>query len=247
MKSDTTDFGYETVKSSEKVTRVKEVFERVAGNYDVMNDAMSLGLHHLWKAITVNQAQLRPHHQVLDLACGTGDIALKLAKKITTGHIIMCDINGPMLAHGRNRAYDKGLVKPLSFIQANAEHLPFASNSFDLITIGFGLRNVTDKLQALREMARVLKPGGRCLILEFSKVQSSVMQSLYDLYSFKVIPLLGKLIANDKESYQYLVESIRMHPSQDTLAEMMRESGFDNVSYKNYHKGIVAIHEATKF
>jgi demethylmenaquinone methyltransferase/2-methoxy-6-polyprenyl-1,4-benzoquinol methylase len=242
MTKNTTHFGYEAVPLSDKAGRVRGVFDSVASRYDIMNDVMSGGLHRLWKSFTVEQAAVRSGHQVLDLAGGTGDLAKAFARQIgDRGHVVLADINANMLLEGRNRLIDAGVAGNFSIAQVDAEALPFASGTFDCITIAFGLRNVTDKDVALRSMLRVLKPGGKALILEFSKPADAIKPA-YDLYSFRVIPLLGKLIANDESSYQYLAESIRMHPDQDELLAMMEQAGFERCRYHNLAGGIVALH-----
>ncbi|WP_445766937.1 bifunctional demethylmenaquinone methyltransferase/2-methoxy-6-polyprenyl-1,4-benzoquinol methylase UbiE [Rheinheimera sp.] len=246
--SNTTHFGFKTIAAEQKVSMVANVFHSVAAKYDLMNDLMSLGIHRLWKRFTIDCSGVRPGQQVLDLAGGTGDIAALFSKRVgPTGKVILADINASMLNVGRDKLRDLGLVNNIDYVQANAEALPFADNSFDIISIGFGLRNVTDKDAALRSMFRVLKPGGRLLVLEFSKPEQAWLSKVYDLYSFKLLPTMGQLVANDKESYQYLAESIRMHPDQDTLKNMMQEAGFAEVSYHNLTGGIVALHRGYKF
>ncbi len=238
----TTHFGYETVTLSEKAGRVKGVFDSVASRYDIMNDLMSGGLHRMWKRFTVEQAGVRRGQNVLDLAGGTGDLARIFARQVgARGHVVLADINALMLQEGRSHLIDAGVAGNLSIAQLDAEKLPFASGSFDCVTIAFGLRNVTNKESALASMQRVLKPGGKILILEFSKPAEAIKPA-YDFYSFKVIPLLGKLIANDESSYQYLAESIRMHPNQDELLQMMEQSGLERCRYHNLAGGIVALH-----
>ena len=240
---ETTHFGYQQVPVDEKVGRVRQVFDSVASRYDLMNDLMSLGVHRIWKRQTVALAGVRRGQQVLDLASGTGDLAERFAGIVgADGAVVMSDINAAMLTQGRDRLIDKGRVGNLHFALANAERLPFASGSFDCVTIGFGLRNVTHKERALTEMQRVLRPGGRALILEFSHPTTRALSRVYDLYSFSVLPNLGRLIAKDAESYQYLAESIRMHPDQETLRAMMEEAGFERCDYFNLSGGIVAIH-----
>jgi len=244
---ETTHFGYQQVPVDEKVGRVRQVFDSVASRYDLMNDLMSLGVHRIWKRQTVALAGVRRGQQVLDLASGTGDLAERFAGIVgADGAVVMSDINAAMLTQGRDRLIDKGRVGNLHFALANAELLPFASGSFDCVTIGFGLRNVTHKEWALAEMQRVLRPGGRALILEFSHPTTRALSRVYDLYSFSVLPNLGRLIAKDAESYQYLAESIRMHPDQETLRAMMEEAGFERCDYFNLSGGIVAIHRGYK-
>jgi demethylmenaquinone methyltransferase/2-methoxy-6-polyprenyl-1,4-benzoquinol methylase len=246
MSKRTTHFGYETVAVEDKAARVRGVFDSVAGNYDLMNDLMSGGLHRLWKRFTIEQARVRRGQRVLDLAGGTGDLARKFAGQVgSDGHVVLADINASMLREGRRRLIDAGVAGNLSIVQLDAERLPFASDSFDCITIAFGLRNVTDKDAALRSMHRVLKPGGKLLVLEFSQPAKS-LKPAYDLYSFKVLPTLGKLVAGDEESYQYLAESIRMHPDQETLAGMMQDAGFARCRFNNLAGGIVALHTGYK-
>ena len=240
--TDSTHFGFQTVPVGEKADRVKGVFDSVATRYDIMNDLMSAGLHRLWKRHTIGQAAVRPGQRVLDLAGGTGDLALQFARQVgPEGHVVLADINAAMLEQGRRRLVDGGIAGNFSIAQVNAEKLPFDTASFDCITIAFGLRNVTDKEAALRSMHRVLKPGGKLLILEFSE-PIAALKPAYDLYSFKVLPLMGQLVAKDADSYQYLAESIRMHPDQETLLGMMREAGFERCRYQNLAGGIVALH-----
>lgn len=248
MSKETTHFGYKTIPLSEKTERVGSVFHSVATRYDIMNDLMSLGLHRLWKRIAVAKCAIRPHHKILDLAGGTGDLTQLLAKRLSnTGQIILSDINNSMLSLGRDKLLDAGCFGPITFVQANAENLPFQDDFFDCIIMGFGLRNVTHKETALKEMTRTLKPGGRVVILEFSQVKNPLLNKMYDAYSFSVLPLLGEIIAKDGESYQYLAESIRMHPDQDTLKAMMESAGLENCEYQNIHQGLVAIHLGFKF
>lgn len=243
MTDDTTDFGYQTVPRGEKAQRVRGVFDSVAGNYDLMNDLMSAGVHRLWKRFTLGLANLRPGQKALDVAGGTGDLSIGLAKQVgTRGLVVLTDINGEMLARGRDRMLNEGFVNTVACAQANAEKLPFADSFFDCVTIGFGLRNVTDKPAALRSMRRVLKPGGQLLVLEFSKPAAPGLKPLYDTYSFSVLPWLGRVVAGDADSYRYLAESIRMHPDQETLLGMMRDAGFEQARYHNLSGGIVAVH-----
>lgn len=239
----TTDFGYTQVPVAEKAAKVRAVFESVASKYDIMNDLMSGGAHRLWKAFTLSQTGLRPGQRALDVAGGTGDLATGMAKQVgPTGLVLLTDINSAMLAEGRDALLNKGVVGNVRFSLANAECLPFADASFDCVTIGFGLRNVTDKAAALRSMRRVLKPGGQLLILEFSHPTLPGLKPIYDAYSFGVLPLLGKLVANDADSYRYLAESIRRFPTQEALLEMMRDAGFEQCRYHNLTGGIVALH-----
>ncbi|MEY3632565.1 MAG: hypothetical protein RI937_763 [Pseudomonadota bacterium] len=244
MDPNTTHFGFEQVPAGEKAQRVARVFDSVAARYDLMNDLMSMGLHRVWKAVAISQANVRPGQHVLDVASGTGDLALASAKRVgPQGRVVMSDINGQMLTRGRNRLIDQGC--PVESVVCDAEHLPFPDASFDLVTVAFGLRNMTDKQAALKEMARVLKPGGKCLVLEFSKV-AAPFEKIYDLYSFKVLPWLGQKIARDEASYRYLAESIRMHPGPKELAEMLSSAGFDIVRYQTMSAGVVALHQAVK-
>lgn len=244
---DSIDFGYEQVPRSEKAARVGAVFDSVAGKYDLMNDLMSLGIHRLWKHFAIQLAAARPGERVLDLAGGTGDLSAAMAKRVgVDGFVVLSDINGAMLSRGRDRLANRGVAGNLACAQINAEHLPFADASFDCVTIGFGLRNVTDKPAALAEMQRVLAPGGRALVLEFSKPQVPGLSKLYDAYSFNVLPRLGKIVADDEDSYRYLAESIRMHPDQDTLKTMMQNAGFVRCGYYNLTGGIVAVHRGYK-
>lgn len=243
----TTHFGYRDVPVEEKASLVRNVFDSVAGNYDLMNDLMSLGVHRAWKQEFAARSGVLAGDCVLDLAGGTGDIAALMSKRVgATGHVVLTDINQSMLAVGRGRLEDRGMVSNISHALVDAEHLPFGDQCFDAVTIAFGLRNVTDKDQALREMFRVLRPGGRALILEFSAVEAEPLKKLYDSWSFGVLPILGKLVANDEESYRYLAESIRKHPPQEELAEMMRLAGFSEVAFRNLTGGIVAIHSGMR-
>ncbi len=240
-----THFGFEEVAEEEKATRVAGVFDSVASRYDLMNDVMSVGLHRVWKAFAVRHANIRPGMKVLDIAGGTGDLAKAFAQRAgASGEVWLTDINGAMLAEGRDRLLDAGLTPPLA--QCDAEKLPFPSAHFDLVSVAFGLRNMTHKDVALAEMARVLRPGGRLLVLEFSRIWQP-LGPLYDAYSFNVLPWLGKKLAGDSDSYRYLAESIRMHPPQDELAQMMERAGFDQVQWFNLTAGVCALHVGTKF
>ncbi len=239
-----THFGFESVEERDKARRVRRVFDSVAPRYDLMNDLMSMGLHRGWKAYTVLVSNVRPGDRVLDIAGGTGDLALAFAKKVgVTGQVVHTDINEAMLRTGRDRLLDAGLVLPT--VVCDAEKLPFADGSFDLVSVAFGLRNMTHKELALGEMNRVLKPGGRLLVLEFSKV-AQPLRKAYDWYSFKVLPQLGKLVAGDSDSYRYLAESIRMHPDQQELKSLMQRGGFGHVDYHNMTGGVVALHVGIK-
>lgn len=237
-----TDFGFQRVPLSDKARRVRGVFDSVADRYDLMNDLMSAGTHRLWKRFTLALANLRPGQRALDVAGGSGDLAAGLARQVgERGLIVLSDINAAMLAHGRDRLIDAGLANVIC-VQADAERLPFADGTFDAVTIGFGLRNVTDKMAALASMRRTLKPGGQLLVLEFSQPALPGLKSLYDAYSFRVLPLLGRYVAGDEASYRYLAESIRMHPDQETLLGMMRAAGLEGCRYHNLSGGIVAVH-----
>lgn len=245
MSDHKTHFGYQTVDENEKAGRVASVFHSVAKNYDVMNDVMSGGMHRLWKHFTITTAPLHQGDKVLDIAGGSGDLARGWAKRVgKTGEVWLTDINSSMLTVGRDRLLNEGIVLPVAL--CDAEKLPFPDNYFNLVSVSFGLRNMTHKEVALAEMYRVLKPGGTLLVLEFSQVFKP-LKPLYDLYSFKMLPLMGKLIAKDADSYQYLAESIRMHPDQETLRNMMLSVGFDRVSYHNLTAGVVALHKGVKF
>ncbi len=243
----TTHFGFEEVKTEDKVDRVKDVFDSVASNYDLMNDVMSFGIHRLWKRFTIEMAELEPGQKVLDLAGGTGDLTEKMSPIVgKDGQVVLSDINQKMLDKARERLIDSGIIGNVEYVQANAEDLPFADNTFDCVTMAFGLRNVTDKDKALHSIHRVLKTGGKLLVLEFSKPTVKPLEKIYDIYSFKVLPLMGKLIANDAESYKYLAESIRKHPPQAKLKSMMEKAGFAKVEYFNLTAGVVALHLAYK-
>ena len=239
-----THFGFQSVDEQDKARRVRGVFDSVASKYDVMNDLMSVGMHRAWKAYTVLVANVKEGQQVLDIAGGTGDLALAFAPKVgASGRVVHTDINEAMLLEGRNRLLDAGVSLPT--LVCDAEHQPFADAHFDVVTVAFGLRNMTHKDAALREMNRVLKPGGKLLVLEFSKV-AKPLEKIYDWYSFKVLPQLGKLVANDDSSYRYLAESIRMHPDQEALKAMMLKGGFGHVDYHNMSGGVVALHVGIK-
>jgi demethylmenaquinone methyltransferase/2-methoxy-6-polyprenyl-1,4-benzoquinol methylase len=243
----TTHFGYKDVPTEEKQAMVADVFHSVAAKYDVMNDLMSFGVHRLWKRFTIDMSGVRPGNKILDLAGGTGDLTKKFSKIVgPAGKVVLADINSSMLEVGRERLTNEGYVGNIEYVQANAQYLPFEDNTFDIITIAFGLRNVTDKDEALRSMFRVLKPGGRLLVLEFSHTNNPLLQKAYDLYSFTALPFMGKLVTNDAESYKYLAESIRMHPDQETLKGMMENAGFNRVSYHNMTGGMVALHRGIK-
>jgi len=244
---DETHFGFRKVPKEEKATLVKGVFDSVASRYDLMNDLMSGGIHRLWKRFAVELAGVRAGQRVLDLASGTGDLAARFAGLVgPDGLVMMTDINANMLRVGRDRMLDEGHAGNVAYAQVNAEQLPFPDNSFDCITIGFGLRNVTDKQKALDAMYAALKPGGRALVLEFSHPRNKPLQKLYDLYSFTLLPKIGKLVVNDEESYRYLAESIRMHPDQETLKAMMEAAGFERCDYHNLTGGVVAVHRGFK-
>jgi demethylmenaquinone methyltransferase/2-methoxy-6-polyprenyl-1,4-benzoquinol methylase len=248
MSTEKTHFGYKDVDASVKASMVGDVFHSVAGKYDVMNDVMSFGIHRIWKQITLDQSGVRPGHTVLDIAGGTGDLAKQFSKRVgSKGSVVLADINASMLAVGRERLTNEGVVGNLQYTQCDAESLPFEDDTFDCITIAFGLRNVTKKENALMSMLRVLKPGGRLLILEFSKPVLPLLSKVYDAYSFTALPMMGKLIADDADSYRYLAESIRMHPDQKTLESMMVDAGFENTSYQNLTGGVVALHKGFKF
>lgn len=243
----TTHFGYQTVATTEKAQKVAEVFHSVAAKYDIMNDVMSFGIHRVWKRFTIELSGVRKGQSVLDIAGGTGDLTKAFSKEVgPTGHVILADINDSMLNVGRDKLLDSGVAGNVDYVQANAEMLPFADNTFDLITIAFGLRNVTDKDKAIASMYRVLKPGGRLLVLEFSKPVVKPLSKIYDAYSFTLLPLMGQIVAQDAASYRYLAESIRMHPDQETLKGMMQNVGFERCDYHNMTGGIVALHRGFK-
>jgi len=245
---ETTHFGYKTVEAKEKASMVADVFHSVAKQYDIMNDLMSFGIHRLWKRFTIDASGVRPGNKILDLAGGTGDLTARFSQLVgREGKVILADINSSMLNVGRDKLRDRGLVQNIEYVQANAEALPFEENTFDVVTIAFGLRNVTDKDKALRSIFRVLKPGGRLLVLEFSKPDNELVSKAYDFYSFNILPKMGELVAKDGESYQYLAESIRMHPDQETLKSMMENAGFEQTTYHNLTSGIVALHKGYKF
>ncbi len=242
-----THFGFENVRAEEKAGKVADVFHSVASKYDIMNDLMSMGVHRIWKRLTIESSGVRPGYKVLDIAGGTGDLTMQFSKRVgEQGQVILADINSSMLSVGRDRLLDQGYGSNIQFVQANAETLPFPDNYFNCVSIAFGLRNVTDKDKAIRSMLRVLKPGGRLLILEFSKPSNELLSKVYDKYSFTALPFMGKLITNDSESYKYLAESIRMHPDQETLKGMMEEAGFVNCRFQNMTGGIVALHTGIK-
>jgi demethylmenaquinone methyltransferase / 2-methoxy-6-polyprenyl-1,4-benzoquinol methylase len=247
MTENTTHFGFKRVAAEEKASMVRGVFDSVAEHYDIMNDLMSMGVHRIWKRIAVQLSNVRKGEQVLDLAGGTGDLTTLFEQRVgDEGNVVLADINAQMLRTGRNRLIDRGLVGNVQYTQVNAECLPFADNSFDCVCIAFGLRNVTDKDAALRSMYRVLKPGGRAIVLEFSHPIDPVTEKVYDFYSFNLLPKIGKWVAKDEDSYRYLAESIRMHPKQDELKAMMETAGFERCEYFNMTQGIVAVHRGYK-
>lgn len=242
-----THFGFKEVDKEAKASMVADVFHSVASRYDLMNDLMSAGIHRIWKRFTIELSGVRKGNSVLDIAGGTGDLAARFADIVgPQGAVVLADINESMLKVGRDKLLDSGHLGNLEFVQADAQYLPFPDDSFDCITIAFGLRNVTDKDKALGSMLRVLKPGGRLLVLEFSKPQNPLLSKAYDAYSFKVLPVMGRLVANDSDSYQYLAESIRVHPDQETLKEMMEDAGFTRCEYHNMTGGVVALHKGIK-
>ncbi len=243
-----THFGYQTVDKNDKESMVAGVFHSVAQQYDIMNDLMSFGVHRLWKRFTIDASGVRPGNKVLDLAGGTGDLTAKFSQLVgKEGQVILADINSSMLNVGRDKLRDRGLVQNIEYVQANAEYLPFDDNTFNIVTIAFGLRNVTNKDNALKSIFRVLKPGGRLLVLEFSKPEQELLNKAYDFYSFNILPKMGEFVAKDGDSYQYLAESIRMHPDQETLKSMMENAGFEQTTYNNLTGGIVALHKGYKF
>lgn len=248
MAEETTHFGYQSIPTTQKTERVSSVFHSVANRYDLMNDLMSFGLHRFWKRLAIARCNIRPHHHVLDLAGGTGDLTQRVAKQLgKEGFVVLADINEAMLTKSRERLINAGLTQSIALAQTNAECIPFANNSFDRIICAFGLRNVTHPNKALTEMLRVLKPGGHVTILEFSTVNDKVLSALYNAYSFSILPKLGEWICNDANSYQYLAESIRVHPNQEVLKSMMGNAGFERTAYQNLHAGIVALHTGYKF
>ena len=247
MTENTTHFGFKRVAAEEKASMVRGVFDSVAEHYDIMNDLMSMGVHRIWKRIAVQLSNVRKGEQVLDLAGGTGDLTTLFEKRVgEEGNVVLADINAQMLRTGRDRLIDRGLIGNVQYTQVNAECLPFADDSFDCVCIAFGLRNVTDKDAALRSMYRVLKPGGRAIVLEFSHPIDPITEKVYDFYSFNLLPKIGKWVAKDEESYRYLAESIRMHPKQDELKAMMEAAGFERCEYFNMTQGIVAVHRGYK-
>lgn len=246
--SNTTHFGFETVSAGSKAGRVRDVFDSVASNYDLMNDLMSCGLHRFWKNFAVNKTGLRPGDRALDVAGGTGDLTAGMSRQVgPSGMVCLTDINGSMLEQGRRNLINKGIVGNIALAQADGENLPFRDDCFHCITIGFGLRNVTDKSAALSSMTRALKPGGRLLVLEFSKPVLKCIEPIYDFYSFNVLPILGELVTGDSESYQYLAESIRMHPDQEDMLDLMTQAGLEDSHYFNLSGGIVALHMGYKY
>lgn len=244
--SKTTHFGFQTVDEDAKAGMVHGVFSRVASKYDIMNDLMSMGIHRVWKDAMMDWLAPRPGQKLLDVAGGTGDVSFRFLKRAGSGHATVCDMTESMLVEGRKRAEAESMANSLDWVVGDAMALPFADNSFDVYTISFGIRNVTRIPDALKEAYRVLKPGGRIMVLEFSQIPNEMMQKAYDLYSFNVIPKMGEIVANDRDSYQYLVESIRKFPTQETFAQMIREAGFENVSYRNLSMGIAALHSGWK-
>ncbi|MGI9213292.1 MAG: bifunctional demethylmenaquinone methyltransferase/2-methoxy-6-polyprenyl-1,4-benzoquinol methylase UbiE [Methylococcaceae bacterium] len=247
MTDNTTHFGFRKVDRDDKAKLVRAVFDSVAGKYDLMNDLMSMGIHRVWKRLALQLSHVRPGERVLDLAGGTGDMTRLFHQRVGThGTVVLSDINAEMLKRGRDRLLDEGVAEGVFYAQIDAESLPFRDNQFDCVCIAFGLRNVTQKENALKSMHRVLKPGGRVIILEFSEVQGEAFRKTYDVYSFKILPLIGKLVANDEDSYRYLAESIRMHPNQEALKLMLQDAGFDRTEYFNFTQGVVAVHRGYK-
>jgi demethylmenaquinone methyltransferase/2-methoxy-6-polyprenyl-1,4-benzoquinol methylase len=246
MEEKTTHFGFETVPESEKAGRVRGVFNNVASKYDIMNDAMSMGIHRLWKDAMMDWLAPRAGQRLLDVAGGTGDIAFRFLTRAGSGHATVLDLTEPMLTEGRKRAEAEAMADSLDWVVGDAMALPFAANSFDVYTISFGIRNVTRPQEALNEAYRVLRPGGRLMVLEFSQIPNDLMQKIYDLYSFSIIPRLGQMIAGDKESYQYLVESIRKFPNQQSFLQMVETAGFGNAKYRNLSMGIACLHSGWK-
>lgn len=246
MSDKTTHFGFETVPEAEKAGRVRGVFGNVASKYDVMNDAMSMGIHRIWKDAMMDWLAPRAGQKLLDVAGGTGDISFRFLKRAGSGHATVLDLTEPMLIEGRKRAEAEAMAASLDWVVGDAMALPFEDNTFDTYTISFGIRNVTRPQEALNEAFRVLRPGGRLMVLEFSQIPNDLMQKVYDLYSFNIIPQLGQLIANDRDSYQYLVESIRQFPDQETFLQMVRDSGFENAKYRNLSLGIACLHSGWK-
>ncbi|ACQ68335.1 bifunctional demethylmenaquinone methyltransferase/2-methoxy-6-polyprenyl-1,4-benzoquinol methylase [Candidatus Williamhamiltonella defendens] len=246
--NNTTHFGFRTVDKNKKADMVADIFDSVSAKYDLMNDLMSFGIHRLWKRFTIESSAVRPGQKILDLAGGTGDFTAKFSRMAgEKGEVILADINSSMLMIGREKIRNQGRINNIHYVQANAESLPFCDNYFDCITFAFGLRNVTEKEKALSSILRVLKPGGRLLVLEFSAPVFPWLRKIYDVYSFHVLPKMGKIVAQDEQSYRYLAESIRMHPDQDTLKLMMMNAGFEQVTYSNLTGGIVALHRGFKF
>ncbi|WP_174891241.1 bifunctional demethylmenaquinone methyltransferase/2-methoxy-6-polyprenyl-1,4-benzoquinol methylase UbiE [Candidatus Hamiltonella defensa] len=246
--NNTTHFGFRTVDKNKKADMVADIFDSVSAKYDLMNDLMSFGIHRLWKRFTIESSAVRPGQKILDLAGGTGDFTAKFSRMAgEKGEVILADINSSMLMIGREKIRNQGRINNIHYVQANAESLPFCDNYFDCITFAFGLRNVTEKEKALSSILRVLKPGGRLLVLEFSAPVFTWLRKIYDVYSFHVLPKMGKIVAQDEQSYRYLAESIRMHPDQDTLKLMMMNAGFEQVTYSNLTGGIVALHRGFKF
>jgi len=247
MPDKNTHFGYEKVSTDTKSDRVADVFDSVTSKYDLMNDLMSAGIHRIWKRVVIEMSAVRPGNLVLDMAAGTGDMAARFSPYVgSAGLVLLADINRSMLHLGRDRLTNRGIVQNVRYLQTDAEALPLPDNTFDIVCIAFGLRNMTHKEVALSSMLRVLKPGGRLLVLEFSKPRYSLLSRLYDSYSFNILPKLGKIFANDSESYRYLAESIRVHPDQDTLLSMIETAGFANADYHNMSAGIVALHRGVK-